>query len=203
VKPIYMLLALSSFASAKANAQVAEVYVTANFTHISNIQVAGFTSSGITSYFYKSLTPIGIGGGVTYNFVSLPKIKLGLDARGSTRSGLNGADTALGGLKASINPPRVKAKFFVEGAAGYLGTRADTTGTYTAGTGSTSSVGQAANDYAVYQIIGGVDYPLVRFVDFRVEVSGGTSFGNSSIYGNASGSSAKIFSVNTGLVAHF
>lgn len=189
--------------SAGARAQIAEVYATANVTHLSNIQVAGFTSSGVTSNFYKSITPVGLGGGITFNILRLPILKLGADLRGSTHSGLNGADTALGGIKLTVSPPFLKPKFFVEGAAGYLATRADSTGTYTVGTGSVTSVGQLSDHYAVYQVIGGVDFPLIHFIDFRVEAAGGSSFGNSYIFGNSSGSSAKIFTVNSGFVTHF
>jgi len=198
------LLTLAVLASASAaHAQIAEAYATANFTHLSNVQVAGFTSSGVTSDFYKSITPVGIGGGITYNFLQLPFVKLGLDARGSTRPGINGADTALGGIKLTVSPPRLKPKFFIEGAAGYLATRVDSTGTYTAGTGSVTSIGQENNKFALYEIIGGVDYPLIHFIDFRVEAGGGSGFGFDSIFGNSLGGYPHVFTANTGIVVHF
>jgi hypothetical protein len=199
-------IVLLSF-SLMSHAQTAEVYATANFTHLSNVEVAAFSVNGDQSHFYKSMTPVSFGGGVTVNFLRLPVVRLGADFRGSTRSGLNGADTALGGVKLTLRPMRLKPKFFIEAAAGYLATRADSTGTYTTTTSSytfsVTSVGPLNNHYSIYEIIGGIDYPITRFLDFRIEAAGGSSFGNNYVFQNYSGSNVKVLTVDSGFVIHF
>ena len=203
----FCLLAAVLLSASAAHAQIAEAYATVDFSHISNAQTGVHYNSTSSTLQFTSLSPVGIGGGVTFNFLPLPVVKLGLDLRGSTRSGTVGADTALGGIKLTISPPLLKPKFFVEGAAGYLATRTnDVTTNNNLPPGVTANAGGSyQTKYAVYQIIGGGDYPLIHFVDFRVEAAGGASFGNGGFIsvGNGDGSSAKIFSVNTGFVVHF
>ncbi len=195
--------------SVAARAQLAEVYGTVNFTHISNIETGAISTSTTSTEQFASNTPVGVGGGVTFNFLPLPVVKLGVDLRGSTRPGTVGADTALGGIKLTVKPPFFKPKFFIEGAAGYLATRTVNVST---GLAVNTTFG---NQYAIYQVIGGVDYPLVHFVDFRVEAAGGRSFGNGTIYNSTATSiggvtttsstnaNVSLFTVNTGFVLHF
>ena len=70
---------------------------------------------------------------------------------------------------------------------GYLGTR-------TANAGNASQT--VTNHYAVYEVLGGVDLPWVKFVDFRlIEIGAGSSFGSSP--------NPSFYTVNSGLVVHF
>jgi hypothetical protein len=178
-----LIAALVLFTAAAAHGQVASIYVTYAPTHLTNVQTG--TPPQYTTYWTS-----GVGGGVTINFLPLPVISLGLDFRGSTRPGTLGADTAQAGLKLTVHPPLIRIKPYVEAAAGYLGTR----------TVSTSiPVGSTTNGtYITWEILGGVDYPLIHFVDLRlIEVGGGQGINT------GTGINPSLFTVNTGLVLHF
>lgn len=175
-------LAVLVFATV-ARAQVASVYVTYAPTHLTNVQTGN--PPQYTTYWAN-----GVGGGLTFNFLPLPVISLGLDLRGSTRSGTPGADTAQAGLKLTVHPPVFNVKPYVEAAAGYLGAR----------TVSTSiPIGSTTNGtYITWEILGGVDYPLMHFVDLRlIEVGGGQGINT------GTGMNPSLFTVNTGFVLHF
>jgi hypothetical protein len=179
----YLLIAfLAVFTASAVHAQVASIYVTYAPTHLTNVQTGN--PPQYTTYWSN-----GIGGGVTLNFLPLPVLSLGLDFRGSTRPGTPGADTAQAGLKLTVRPPVINFKPYVEAAAGYLGTR----------TLSTSTPGSTANGtYATWEILGGVDYPLIHFIDVRlIEVGGGQAINT------GSGTNPSLFTINTGLVLHF
>ena len=92
-----------------------------------------------------------------------------------------------------VKPPVIRIKPYVQASGGWVGTRAFNSG----GSGTFN------NNYAAYEILGGVDYPLVRFIDFRViEVGGGQGYdigaGRVSTAPNLS-----LFNINSGLVLHF
>jgi hypothetical protein len=192
-----LLLAALVLAPIAARAQVAEIYATLTIPHASNVQTGAVYSAATGMYTnqYTSFTAAGIGGGVTLNFLPLPVVKLGLDLRGSTKPGTVGVDKVLSGLKLTIKPPAIKMKPYVEAAAGYLGTRTVNVSSNPLGAGTVG--GTFENKYAVYEILGGIDYPLVHFVDFRViEIGGGHSLLDGS-------QGASLFTVSTGLVLHF
>lgn len=171
------LLMLSFSCGAAARAQ-ASVYVTWANAHLMDIP----STTGATQQ--QSFWASGIGGGVTVTVLPLPVVSLGIDLRGSTKSGTDGADTALGGLKLGVHPPMMRVKLYLQGSVGYLGVR---------------PASGATNKYGAWEILGGVDYPLVHFVDFRVvEVGGGRAF----LHTTAS-NTPSVFTVNTGLVLHF
>jgi hypothetical protein len=126
----------------------------------------------------------GWGGGVTLNFLPLPVVQLGLDVRGSTKSGTPGVGTALVGLKLGVHPPVLRIKPYIQGSVGYLGIRAPGT------TGSDKEF--------MYEILGGIDYPIFRLVDFRmIEIGGGQAVNT------GGGPTPRVFTVNTGIVVHF
>ena len=178
-----MVAAFIFLSIAVAHGQVAMVYVTYAPIHLSNVQTGNQAQ-------YTDFWASGVGGGVTINFLPLPVVSLGLDLRGSTKPGTVGADTAMVGLKLGIRPPVIRIKPYVQASAGYLGTRTYST---SIATNSTSN-----NDYITWEILGGIDYPLMHFVDFRiVEVGAGQG------WNTGSGGNANIFTVNTGLVLHF
>jgi hypothetical protein len=184
-----LLAALLLFAVAAARAQVAAIYITSSNAHLSNVPSGSVVPVGeapVTQYdtFWAS----GIGGGVTINIIPLPVVSLGLDFRGSTKPGTTGVDTALVGLKLTVHPPVIRIKPYIQGSAGYLATR-----TPAIGSGVT-----VTNKYLVYEVMGGVDIPLVHFVDLRlVEVGGGR------VVNSSSGNNPSLFTINSGLVFHF
>ena len=178
-----LIASILFFLPAVLHAQV-EAYVTYSPTHLSNVE-SGVNSSNQTQY--SDYWASGIGGGVTLNFLPLPAVSLGLDLRGSTKSGTNGADTALAGLKLGVHVPGLHLKPYIEGAGGYLATR-----TYTPA-GTTDN-----NKFLAWEILGGIDDPIAHFLDWRViELGGGQGIKT------GSGPNASLFTVNTGLVVHF
>jgi hypothetical protein len=178
-----LIAALVLFTATAARPQLASIYVTYSPTHLTNIQTGSPPQ-------YATYWANGVGGGLTLNFLQLPIVSLGFDFRGSTRPGTLGADMAQVGLKLGVRPPAVNLKFYAEAAAGYLGTR----------TVSTSiPVGSTTNgSYISWEILGGIDYPIIHFVDLRlIELGGGQGI-NTGTGGNAS-----LFTINSGLVVHF
>jgi hypothetical protein len=94
------------------------------------------------------------------------------------------------GFKLGIHPPVIRIKPYVQASAGYLGTR----------TFSTSiPVGSTNNGtYIAWEILGGIDLPLMSHIDLRaIELGGGQGIGT------GSGSNASLFTVNTGVAIHF
>lgn len=186
LKTLAILLAIYFIAT--AHAQVASLYVTSSNTRLTNVRT-GFTYPEQFTNFWAS----GVGGGVTLNFLPLPIISVGLDLRGSTRPGTVGADSGFVGFRLQVKPPVIRIKPYVQASGGWVGTRAFNSG----GSGTFN------NNYAAYEILGGVDYPLIRFIDFRViEVGGGQGYdigaGRVSTAPNLS-----LFNINSGLVLHF
>lgn len=184
-----LIAALVLFAAAAAShGQIVSIYGTYSPIHLANVQTGSAGSNNQPQY--TSYWASGFGGGVTLNFLQLPVVSLGLDLRGSTKPGTLGADTAMVGLKLGIHPPLIRIKPYVQASAGYLGTR---TFSPSIPVGSTNNGTQVT-----WEILGGIDYPLVHFVDLRViELGGGQGINT------GSGGNASLFTVNTGLVVHF
>jgi len=179
------------FSAASSHAQAVSAYVTYSPIRLTNVETGtAFVPGAGNEIQYASYWANGFGGGITFNVIQLPFVSLGLDLRGSTKRGTLGADTGMAGLKLGIHPPIIHVKPYIEGAAGYLGTR----------TVSTSiPVGSTDNGtYITWEILGGVDYPLFRFLDLRgIEVGGGQGISH------GSSSNASIFTINSGVVLHF
>lgn len=185
----YLLIAVLLFA-ASARAQVA-AYVTSSSGHFSSVPTGVTGTSNQEEY--ASYWASGIGGGVTLNFLPAGPLKLGFDFRGSTRPGTTGADTAMGGIRLSINPPLLRIKPYVQASAGYVATR-------TANVSSGLAGATFTNKCAAWEILGGIDYPLMKFLDFRViEVGGGQAYPLLSSFN----SNISMFTINTGVVFHF
>ena len=188
------LLALILFCAVPVRAQVVAVYVTSSSNRFSNVQTGSTqTDSGYQEQ-YVSFWTSGIGGGITLNFLPLGPARLGFDLRGSTRPGTVGADTAMGGLKLAFSPPLLRIKPYLQASGGSVATR---TVNVSSGTGG----GSFNNKYAAWEILGGIDVPLMSIVDWRVlEVGGGTGL-NVGLSSNVP--SLSMFSINSGLVVHF
>lgn len=180
-----------------ADGQIVSVYGTVSVPHFSNVPTGSVCNGSGCVTQTTSLTPVGFGGGVTLNFLSLPFISLGFDLRGSTKSGTVGADTGLFGLKATFKPPVLKLKPYVQVSGGYFATR-------TANVSTSASPpypplgGTYTNQGGMYEVLGGLDVPIVHFVDVRViEIGGGQAFG---LFNNQT---SGVFTFNSGLVLHF
>jgi hypothetical protein len=181
----FLLAAVAVLIGWTAQAQVASLYVTSSSSRFSNIQT-GLQSQ--TTSFWSS----GIGGGVTFNFLPVGPVKVGFDLRGSTHPGTTGEDTAMAGLRVAFNPPLIRLKPYIQGSGGYVATR-----TLNASYGT----GTYSNEYAAWEICGGIDIPIATFVDLRaVELGGGTGV---SIHAIADSPNISLFTVNAGLVFHF
>lgn len=183
-----------------AQAQVFSIYGTFSPLHASNVETGSVASSTGYTEHYTSFWTLAIGGGVTLNFLNLHVVKLGLDARGSTKSGTTGADTAELSLRLGFQPPLLRLKPYVQAGVGYLATR--TTNVSTISSQSSPPVGGTfSNQYATAGFHAGVDKPLIPFLDFRVVEVGYAHAFNTGI--STSANNANTFSISTGLVAHF
>ena len=181
------------------HAQVFSIYGTFSPLHASHVETGNVSSStGLTEQ-YTSFWAPAFGGGVTLNFLNLHVVKLGLDARGSTKPGTTGADTAELSLRLGFQPPLLKLKPSGQVGAGYLGTR--TTNVSSNGASGTTVGGTFSNQYATVGFHAGVDKPLIPFLDFRIVEVGYAHAFNTGI--TTSADNANTFSISTGLVAHF
>jgi hypothetical protein len=185
-------------------AQIVSVYGTYSAMHLSSVETGTVTANGGSQILYTSPWVSGVGGGVTLNFLPLGPIKIGFDLRGSTRKGTTGADTAMVGFRLGFKPPLLPIKPYVQVSGGYIATRTPNTSIYV----GTPTGGTYNNQYLGYEVLGGIDYRLLHFVDLRlVEVGGGNGYSVGQIYnaGNQSTQSQQIpiFTINTGVVVHF
>ena len=188
--PLVSMLFLAA-ATALAHAQVA-IYGTFSPIHISGV-ASGHSSTG--GYSTSSYWAEGFGGGVTLTALNLGLVSLGIDLRGSTRPGTQGADTVLAGLKVGFHPPLLPIKPYVQFSGGYLGTRGGVT------TGA--AVGSAnPQHFAAYEILGGLDYSVFPLIDLRVvEVGAGHGYFFSGA--NNNDPNVSFITINTGIVVHF
>ncbi|HWB33030.1 MAG TPA: hypothetical protein VG714_07655 [Acidobacteriaceae bacterium] len=176
-----LLLCPAMYARAQAS-----IYIESSNIRLSDVPGGSISSPSGPTQQYDTYWASGIGGGVTVNILPLPIVSLGVDLRGSTKSGNNGADTAMVGLKLGVHPPVLPIKPYVQFSTGYLATR------------TPGGSGTITNKYLAYEVFGGIDYPLMHFVDFRViEIGGG------GVVDSGSSNSPTLFNVNTGLVLHF
>ncbi len=179
------------------HAQIIAVYGTFSPVHASGVDTGSVTSAGGFTEQTTSFWSPGIGGGITLNFLQLPFIKLGVDLRGSTHPGTPGIDTALAGIKLAFKPPVIRLKPYVQGSVGYLGTRSRNVSTGSAA-GATFN-----NKYLAYEVLGGVDYPYLRILDFRlIEIGAGKAIDTGINFGRTN-SNPTLFTINTGVVVHF
>ena len=187
-------LAFAVAAAPAAHAQFLSVYGTFSPVHVSNVGT-GVTGSNNTQQFTSFWAPT-LGGGVTVNMLNLHVVKLGLDARGATKSGTTGADTAELSLRLGFQPPLLRLKPYAQLGVGYLATR-------TANVSAGSAGATVTNKYATLGGHAGVDAPLIPFLDFRVLELGFAHAYSTGISFTNVNESANTFTVSTGLVAHF
>ena len=191
-----------------ARAQVFSAYVESNNTRFNDVGTGIIYTPATGAYAsqYTNFWASGVGGGVTLNFLPVGPVRVGLDFRGSTRPGTVGADTGMLGIRLGVKVPLIKIKPYIQASGGYIATRTVNIGNVSGGSSLSSTIGGTyTNQYAGYEIFGGIDYPLIHFVDFRViEVGGGTAYtvGGSTL-STYNIQSISLFSVNSGLVVHF
>jgi len=153
-------------------AQIVEIYGTVNAVHATNVPANNGSDTGnpLTT---NTIYSFGLGG--TFNFLSAGVAKLGVDVRGSDH-------TALGGIKLTVKPPVFRVTPYLQGSLGYLNVPHNSTD----------------NKYAVAEILGGIDAPLTRILDYRViEIGGGHAINSTN------GSKPSFLTLTTGLVFHF
>ena len=211
MRRILLLVALLA-APAAAHAQVFSAYATYSPTHVSNVETGSvanpiptFSTPSYTEQ-YASFTTSGIGGGVTFGILPLGPIHIGFDLRGSTRPGTVGTDTAMAGIRVQLKLPLLRFKPYVQASGGYLATR--TVNVSTNVNGQSGIIGGTfTNQYAAYEILGGVDYKFLPFFDLRlIEIGGGKGYNTGVIFnttGSTAGNQATLLTINTGLVFHF
>jgi hypothetical protein len=191
-----LVVAISVLFSAVAvHAQAVSIYATSSSGHFSNVQTGSvFTTAGYVNQ-YTNFWASGIGGGVTFNLIPVGPVRVGLDFRGSTRQGTLGADTAMAGVKLGFHPPVIPIKPYLQASGGYVATR-----TFNVSTGVPLN-STFNNQYAAWEILGGVDFALAPFLDVRlIELGGGTGV---SAFGGSNTQNISLFTVNSGLVLHF
>jgi hypothetical protein len=190
-----ILLAL--FATA-AHGQALSIYATYSPAHLSNVQTGAVYSA--TSGYINQTTSYwssGFGGGLTANFLPIGPLRIGFDLRGSVKPGSIGANYALFGVKVGVHPPVLKVRPYGQFSVGYLSS--STTNVSTAAGQTSGSIGGIfGNKYAAWEVMGGVDYPLLSHLDARiVEIGAGGALNIGGSY------NPSLFTVNSGLVVHF
>ena len=206
MRPHLPLLILIASLAHTAHAQIFAVYATYSPLHASNVQTGSIQgTTGFTNQ-YTSFWTSGIGGGVTLGVLPIGPVRIGLDLRGSTKPGTVGADTAFAGVKVAFKAPLIPIKPYIQASGGYVATRTFNVSTTTSALGTTvNSGGTFTNQYAAYEILGGIDYHLFPFVDLRmIEIGAGKGYNSGISLGTLNlNQNLTIFTVNTGVVAHF
>jgi hypothetical protein len=199
MRRIMLSLGLVLIGAGMAHAQVA-LYVTSSSAHLSGVPTGSVATGTGYQEQYTSYWSSGIGGGVTFTFLPLGPVKLGLDLRGSTKPGTTGYDTAMGGIKLGFKAPFIPIKPYLQASGGYVATR---TVNVSSSTNQGQTVGGTFNNrYAAWEVLGGIDFSVAPFLDFRViEVGGGTGVNIPGVTNQQQNLS--LFTVNTGLVLHF
>ena len=189
-----LVLALSTV----AHAQIFSAYATFSGTNATGL-VNGNAGNVTSGYFPTTTTHFspGVGGGVTFGVLPIGPVHIGLDLRGSTKPGKDGADLILAGPRLGLKLPVIRLKPYVEAAGGYLRTRTTLVNSgLPAGT-------QLTAQYGAWEALGGIDYPLLPVLDFRmIEFGAGKAY-EFSAAGVSGTYTVSLFTINSGLVLHF
>jgi hypothetical protein len=187
----------------RAHAQIFSAYATFSDLHASSVPTGvSYSTGGTYTNNTTSLNAPGVGGGITVRLIPFGPLALGLDLRGSTKPGTPGADSALAGLKLSFKPPVGHLKFYVQGSGGYIASRTTNNSTYQPAPPGTPPQ-TFNNQFAAYEVLGGIDYHFVHFLDLRlVEVGGGRAYPFETLESSKVATST-LFTVNSGVVFHF
>jgi hypothetical protein len=176
-----------------AHAQIVSAYATFAPSHVSGVINGNASSGGYNSTSYW--TPAA-GGGVTLNVLPVGPVRIGLDLRASGSAGSNSDTLVLFGPRVAVRLPIVKLKPYVQASGGYLRTNTTLVASPFAGSSAT-------NGFGAWEVLGGIDRPVLPFFDLRViEVGGGKAY-NISGAGVPSGYTVSLFTLSSGLVFHF
>jgi len=205
---LLFVLALGIF-PALAHAQAFSVYFTSvntRFTNVQNGQNYNNNTGTYTNLFTTSWPP-EFGGGFTLSKAAGP-LRLGMDFRGSTNHGSTGADTAMAGPELALRVPIVHIKPYISAEGGYVATRTAGLTTNVAGSTVTANPATITNQYAAWEVFGGIDVPIFSHVDFRaIEFGGGKGYlanvGVSNINFSNTNTQISLISIDTGVVVHF
>lgn len=132
----------------------------------------------------------GPGAGIYYDFFSLGPLALGADLRGSYgwNTGLEYRDV-LGGLRLVAKPPVLPIRPYVQGSVGVGGVKA---------TNASSGYPQTFSNKFTYEVLGGVDFTILPYIDLRLpEVGYGQITG---VSGGLNPPRSTLFEVSTGIV---
>jgi hypothetical protein len=179
-----------------AHAQIFSVYGTLTVPRISGV-VDGSDGSVTTGYSAttSSIWTPGVGAGLTFGVLPIGPVRIGLDIRGSAKTGNNSSDTVLVGPRIAIKLPVLRLKPYIQASGGYLRT------TTTIVNGPLPAGTQERQTFAAYEIIGGIDYPLLRILDLRViEIGGGQGY---IAFGSSTAPNVSLFTISSGVVLHF
>jgi hypothetical protein len=189
-------------AATPAHSQALSIYGTYSPSHLSNVETGAIYSA--TSGYVNQTTSYwssGFGGGLTANFLPIGPLRIGFDLRGSVKPGSIGANYALFGVKVGVHPAVIKFHPYGQFSVGYLSSSTTNVSTTPSTTSSPTTIptgGIFANKYAAFEIMGGVDYPILSHLDLRIiELGGGGALSIGGSY------KPTLFTVNSGLVLHF
>jgi hypothetical protein len=206
---LLVVLALSIF-PVFARAQGMSIYFTSVNTRFTNVQNGQSYDNNTATYtnLFTTSWPAQFGGGATFNAVKAGPLNFGLDFRGSTNHSNTGADTAMFGPRLALRVPIVHIKPYIEAAGGYVATRTPGTVATNIGGAASTSPANITNQYAAWEVFGGVDVPILPHVDFRaVEFGGGKGYlanaGVSNINFSNTNTQISLISIDTGIVVHF
>jgi hypothetical protein len=207
---MFLVVLAISLSPVFAHAQGMSIYFTSTntrFTNVQNGQNYNNTTATYTNLFTTSW-PAQFGGGLTFNAGKVGPLNFGLDFRGSTNHSTTGADTAMFGPRLALRVPIIHIKPYVEAAGGYVATRTNGTVSNISGATVTSSASTISNQYAAWEVFGGVDVPIFSHIDFRaIEFGGGNGYlanaGISNINFNNVNTQISLISIDTGIVVRF
>ncbi len=192
----FLLLAAIAFAPLAVRAQVLSVYGTFSDSHISGL-INGNAINATGSYSTTTQWEPGFGLGATFGVLPVGPIHLGFDVRYTSKAGNNGDDLILAGPRLALKVPVIHIKPYIQASGGYLRTR-------TTLINSPLPLGtQERANFAAWEILGGLDYPLLRILDLRlVEIGGGRGY-NVNAAGVNGVYNVSLLTINSGLVFHF
>jgi hypothetical protein len=195
-----LLIAVFILPVALASGQAVSLYGTFAPVQPSGVSVSAPNATFQTASYWAP----GFGGGVTLGLIPIGPLRFGGDLRGSTRPGTNGADMVLAGVKLGVRIPFIKFRPYIQGSGGYLGTRVHPSVFPGIGAAIYSTSSTLTGRYAAYEILGGVDYPFLPFIDVRLfEIGGGKGY---LLPGTSTANSAgtvSVTTINSGVVFHF
>jgi hypothetical protein len=177
-RSIYVCLFVAALLTSTSPAQIG-IYGKFEATHSSS-------SSTITpTAWFK-----GPAAGIYYDFIHLGPASIGIDLRGNLLYGDSNQKfrSGLAGLRLAVKAPLLPLRPYIQGDVGI--------GSITSG--NLGGVGVHYNNKFEYQILGGVDIPIVPHLEWRaIEIGYGRVSAVSSF---ASTPSLSLFSIGTGLV---